>query len=1101
MHRLRLDGPLRSIIVMAATAIAVLFYLAGPAQAQQAQAYLGVELRDLDAADLGRLGWERRRGAVVARVLPGSPAQASGLERGDVLIEIDAVEMADVDAFSRAVTAKGEGAVIVITVLRRGERRLVSVALDDLSLSADTGEELRAVPSKEPFLRIETGRHTNRIWRMSLSADGRLLATGSADKTVRLWSLPDGVLIRTFRVPIGFGGEGSIRAVALSPDGRYLAAGGEDAGYDKFGGDHIYVFDTVSGAVAQRLSGQTASINHLEFSRDGRYLSVAMHGAGGIRVWDTTSWRAVRHHRGSGASNYSLNFDSTGRLATSSFDGYIRLYDQELDRVGEIRAPGGRLPSGISFSPDDTEIAVGYTDSRMVDVLSAKTLEPLRRFEFFSSKPGSFLSVAWSRDGRYLFGAGSLRDARGTYPILRWPRSGQGAAVVLSGPTDEILTLKAIGDAGILYGAADPALGMINSDSELVLFLGAQKVDMRGNRSDTLAISADARRAVLEVDRPFKDYWVFDMESLTLGKTDPDIEGFHRADVTSIGKMDWEDTFQPAIGDIKLGIDQHETARALAIHPDKKSVVLGGEWSLNRFDLQGEAIWRVKTPKVWGVNLSADGEIIVAAHADGTLRWYRTSDGMQLLSFYIDLSDRPHSETVERPNVGSSDPNTIAAGESPKRWVLWTPKGYYTASPGGEDLIGFHINREWHEAADFFSVSRFRNRFHRPDVVQLVLETMDEDEAIRRANKNAERDTVKLEQVLPPVIEIVSPKDGDTVSEQAVVVEYNVRSPSGLPVTRLDVRIDGRPYQPLKTRGAFNYSGGTAAIKVEVPERDVVITLIAHTEFSVSEAVNLEIKWAGERTVSAAKPKLFALLVGISKYQQRHLQLDWAAQDASDVEAALLDQKGRRYRDVETRMLTDEDATLQGILEGLEWLEESTSAEDTAVIFLSGHGVTTKKLRFYFLPVAGDPERPLSTALGGEVLIRFVNDVLGKVVMFIDACHSARGLEGPVDTQGAVDLSAVTNELASVENGAVMYAASTGRQLAVEKAEWRNGAFTEALLEGYAGEADYTKDRNISTDELGLWLRTRVKQLTNNQQEPVMLKSKAIREFDISSLQ
>ena len=60
------------------------------------------------------------------------------------------------------------------------------------------------------------------------------------------------------------------------------------------------------------------------------------------------------------------------------------------------------------------------------------------------------------------------------------------------------------------------------------------------------------------------------------------------------------------------------------------------------------------------------------------------------------------------------------------------------ASPGGEDLIGWHVNRGWAQLADFFPASRFSARFNRPDIVQLVLKTRDEAEAIRQANEARE---------------------------------------------------------------------------------------------------------------------------------------------------------------------------------------------------------------------------------------------------------------------------------------------------------------------------------------------------------------------------
>ena len=62
--------------------------------------------------------------------------------------------------------------------------------------------------------------------------------------------------------------------------------------------------------------------------------------------------------------------------------------------------------------------------------------------------------------------------------------------------------------------------------------------------------------------------------------------------------------------------------------PDGESFVLGAEWGLYRFDANGQKFWRAQVPgTTWGVNLSADGRFIVAAFGDGTIRWFRASDG------------------------------------------------------------------------------------------------------------------------------------------------------------------------------------------------------------------------------------------------------------------------------------------------------------------------------------------------------------------------------------------------------------------------------------------------------------------------------------------
>ena len=66
--------------------------------------------------------------------------------------------------------------------------------------------------------------------------------------------------------------------------------------------------------------------------------------------------------------------------------------------------------------------------------------------------------------------------------------------------------------------------------------------------------------------------------------------------------------------------------------------------------------------------------------------------------------------------------------------MLWTPSGYYDAMPEAEQLLGWLVDRGSLRAAEFLSMAPFRSTFFRPDVVTGMLETLDEDEALRRAN-------------------------------------------------------------------------------------------------------------------------------------------------------------------------------------------------------------------------------------------------------------------------------------------------------------------------------------------------------------------------------
>lgn len=143
-----------------------------------------------------------------------------------------------------------------------------------------------ACPSQAPILRIETGTHIATIWDIAADPKCRIVATASDDKTTRIWSAIEGRLLHTLRIPIDMGNGGKGRAVAVSPDGRYVATAGWDAEQDVDHRSFIYVFDASTGALVTRPFGFGDVIIGLAFSPDGRWLA-ATGGTlqSGVRVY------------------------------------------------------------------------------------------------------------------------------------------------------------------------------------------------------------------------------------------------------------------------------------------------------------------------------------------------------------------------------------------------------------------------------------------------------------------------------------------------------------------------------------------------------------------------------------------------------------------------------------------------------------------------------------------------------------------------------------------------------------------------------------------------------------------------------------------------
>src|SRR5215470_17381566 len=132
-----------------------------------------------------------------------------------------------------------------------------------------TGPVLAQQSSQPSVLRIETGMHTAPIRAAAADAQGQILATASDDKTLRIWSLPTGEPIQVLRPQIGKGAEGELKAVAVSPDGHFVVAGGW-TGFEWEKANSLYIFETATGELVRRIGGLPQVINRLAWWPVGR---------------------------------------------------------------------------------------------------------------------------------------------------------------------------------------------------------------------------------------------------------------------------------------------------------------------------------------------------------------------------------------------------------------------------------------------------------------------------------------------------------------------------------------------------------------------------------------------------------------------------------------------------------------------------------------------------------------------------------------------------------------------------------------------------------------------------------------------------------------
>jgi WD domain, G-beta repeat/PQQ-like domain len=279
--------------------------------------------------------------------------------------------------------------------------------------------------------------HRARIFTLAFSPDGKKIATGSYDETIRVWSVAGRRELLCIHT-----GQKMISAVAFSPDGRTLAS-------SAFRDSVVRLWDSHSGKALGRLGEgeHEGSMVGVAFSPDGKLLATAPRG-GPIYLWDLTTRKPIRKFRGS-EYIYDLAFSQDGRALASSGRvpvGQVYLWDVATGKE-RWRLPGTE-PRGIwhlAFSPNGRRLAAADFNRGilLVDVATGRVLREL------VSDRKNFGPLAFSPDGRTL----AAGDHRGRIHV--WELATGGLRRKFSARGEPILHLAFSPDGRALASADD----------------------------------------------------------------------------------------------------------------------------------------------------------------------------------------------------------------------------------------------------------------------------------------------------------------------------------------------------------------------------------------------------------------------------------------------------------------------------------------------------------------------------------------------------------------------------------------------------------------------------------------------------------------------
>ncbi|MCF3564873.1 CHAT domain-containing protein [Planktothrix agardhii] len=440
------------------------------------------------------------------------------------------------------------------------------------------------------------GGHAKPVYAVSFSPDGKRLATGSWDNTVKLWDANTGKEIQTLR-----GHTDRVYGVSFSPDGKRLATGSWD--------NTVKLWDANTGKEIYTLRGHTDWVWDVSFSPDSKRLASAS-GDKTVKLWDVSAGKEIQTLTGHTDGLRGVSFSPDGkRLATASSDKTVKLWDSTTGKEIQTLTGHTNWVWGVSFSPDGQRLATASADKtvKLWDSATGKEIQTL------TGHTNWVRGVSFSPDGQ------RLATASDDNTVKLWDSATGKEIKTLTGHTDLV--------RGVSFSPDGQRLATASEDNTVKLWDSAtgkeiQTLTGHTDRVNRVSFSPDGQRLATTSDDKTVKLW-----DSTTGKEIKTLIG-HTESV--------------------FGVSFSPDGQRLATASDDKTVKL---WD----STTGKEIKTLTghTNSVFGVSFSPDGKLLATGSDDNTVRLWRldfdylVKEGCNFINNYL----KPNPDDAEAQEI------------------------------------------------------------------------------------------------------------------------------------------------------------------------------------------------------------------------------------------------------------------------------------------------------------------------------------------------------------------------------------------------------------------------------------------------------------------